>query len=230
MAGCISEIPMWKDSACLSTELQMSNDPSTREVSSAAQGIKMAQIVTRVSEKMSCVFLQIRQAGLLPEEKKEHHSESEIRHWIFSNAHYSSATLEHQPLHWHFIHTSTLVQALLQSSQLLDTSKQSAFSFDLVPIHSKFTVVLFITFLFQANTLSSIHLSTFGYFVSLESGDLYAVIFDTEARGTCHKDRCSSLQQSLLTLTSFHQLKSGSHLRDVSCWGVFLFHFFIAST
>lgn len=124
MAGCISEIPMWKDSACLSTELQMSNDPSTREVSSVAQGIKMAQTVTGVSEKMSCGFLQISQAGLLSEEKKEHHSESEIRHWIFSNAHYSSATLEHQPLHWHFIYTSTLVQALLQSSQLLDTANR----------------------------------------------------------------------------------------------------------
>lgn len=50
MAGCISEIPMRKDSACLLTELQMSNDPSTREVSSAAQGIKMAQIITGISK------------------------------------------------------------------------------------------------------------------------------------------------------------------------------------
>lgn len=113
MAGCISEIPMWKDSACLSTELHMSNDPSTREVSSAAQGIKMAQIVTGFSEKMSCGFLRISQAGWLAVEKKEHYSESEIQHWILSNAHYSSATLEHQPLHWCFIHP--LVQALLQS-------------------------------------------------------------------------------------------------------------------
>lgn len=44
MAGCISEIPMRKDSSCLSAELQMNNDPSTSEVSSAAQGIKTAQI------------------------------------------------------------------------------------------------------------------------------------------------------------------------------------------
>ena len=115
MAGCISEIPMWKDSACLLTELQMSNDPSTREVSSAAQGIKMAQIVTGISEKTSCGFLQISQPGLLSVEKKEHYSESEIRHWIFSNAHYSSAALEHQPLHLRFIHTCTLVQTLLRS-------------------------------------------------------------------------------------------------------------------
>lgn len=39
-----------KGSACLLTVLQMSNDPSTREVSSAAQGIKIAQIVTGISE------------------------------------------------------------------------------------------------------------------------------------------------------------------------------------
>lgn len=115
IAGCISEIPMWKDAACLSTELQMSNDPSTREVSSAAQGIKMAQIVTGISEKMSRGFLQISQPGLLSVEKKEHYLKSEIQHWIFSNAHYVSATLEHQPLHWRFIHTFILVQALLQS-------------------------------------------------------------------------------------------------------------------
>lgn len=51
MAGCISEIPMRKDSACLSTKLQTSNDPSTREVSSVAPGSKMVQIVTRISEK-----------------------------------------------------------------------------------------------------------------------------------------------------------------------------------
>jgi len=35
----------------------MSNDPSTSEVSSAAQGIKMAQIVTGISEKTCCGFL-----------------------------------------------------------------------------------------------------------------------------------------------------------------------------
>lgn len=56
MAGCISEIPMRKDSACLLTELQMSNDPSKREVSSAAQGIKMAQIVTGISENWAVAF------------------------------------------------------------------------------------------------------------------------------------------------------------------------------
>lgn len=56
MAGCISEIPMRKDSACLLTVLQMSNDPSTREVSSAAQGIKIAQIVTGISENWAVAF------------------------------------------------------------------------------------------------------------------------------------------------------------------------------
>lgn len=56
MAGCISGIPMRKNSACLSTEMQMSNDPSTREVSSVEQGIKMAQILTVISAKTSCGF------------------------------------------------------------------------------------------------------------------------------------------------------------------------------
>jgi len=85
----------------------------------------------------------------------------------------------------------------------LATSKPSTVSFDLVTIHSEFAVMLFITFLFQIDTLSSIHLSTFGDLISLESGNLYTVIFDAEARGTSHKDFCSSLQQSLLTLTFF---------------------------
>lgn len=81
MAGCISEIPMRKDSACLLTELQMSNDPSTTEVSPAAQGIKMAQIVTEISENWAVAFLQTSQPGLLSVEKRKNlFSESEIQH------------------------------------------------------------------------------------------------------------------------------------------------------
>lgn len=196
MAGCISEIPMWKDSACLSTELQMSNDPSTREVSSAAQGIKMAQIVTGISKKKWAVafYRLVSQAHCLWRKKSIIWSLRFgtgfslmliILQLFLSINHCTGASST--PLSWCMLCFSP---GLLYP---LATSKLSALSFDLVTIHSEFAMMLFVTFLFQKHTLSSIHLSTFGDFVPLESGNLYAVISDTEACGTSHKDRCSSL-------------------------------------
>lgn len=118
MAGCISEIPMRKDSACLLTELQMSNDPSTTEVSPAAQGIKMAQIVTEISENWAGAFYKpVSQACCLWRKGKTFFQS--LRFSTFSSDHYSSATPEHQPLQWPFIPTS--LSANSASAQVCST-------------------------------------------------------------------------------------------------------------
>lgn len=222
MGGCISEIPMRKDSSCLSTELQISNDPSAREVSSAAQGIKMAQIVTGISGKMSCEFLQISQPGLVSVEKKECYLESEVWRWIFSNAHHSSATLEHQLPHvWLHPHLY-----LCFTVQVCFTQWPSAnwVPSALIWFQSCWICCDAVYKIYLPNKHPQIHppfqlLGTLLHW-NLEISTQSPLILKVMA------PVINNVEQSLLTMTFFHQLKSDSHFRDVSCWRVFLFHFF----
>lgn len=204
----------------------MSNDPGTREVSSAAQGIKMAQIVAGISENWAVAFYKpVSQACCLWRKGK-----SFIQSLIFSTGFSLMAIiLQHcwapasaVALHAHFC----LCKRCFSPGLLhpMATSKLTALLLELVAIHSEFLLMLSIKFLFQTNTLISIHFSTFKGFVSLECGNLYANIFGPEAHGTTTKDCCSHPCWHF-----FHQLKSGSHLRDISFQRVFLFHFLIAS-
>lgn len=63
--------------------------------------------------------------------------------------------------------------------------------------------------------------STFGDFVSLESRNLYPVIFDTEACDTSHTEHCSHPCWHWPFFTNWSQNLT---------WGVILFRFLIAST
>lgn len=203
----------------------MSNDPSTREVSSAAQGIKMAQIVAGISENWAVAFYKpVSQACCLWRKGKRF-----IQSLIFSTGLYLMAIIL-QLLLSTSLSTAVALDAHLCLCQhcfspgllpTLATSKPTALHLELVTTDSEFLLMLSIKFLFQTPSSQSVFSTSRG-FVSLECGNLYADIF--EAHGTTNKDCCSHPRWHF-----FHQLKSESHLRDISFQGVFLFHFLTAS-
>lgn len=113
--------------------------------------------------KLSCGFLQTSQPGLLfVEKRKKLYLESEIQHRVFFNDHYPSATPEHQPLQCPFTPTSVSANTVSQVCSTLCPSANWVLStVSWLQIHSEFALMLSINFLFQTNTLISIHIFNF---------------------------------------------------------------------
>lgn len=144
--------------------------------SSAAQGITMAQTVTGISKKKkkSCGILQTSQPCLLSEERA-----------LFSlrfGTGFSLILIILQLL----LSTSPCTGALAPdagfavvwlSLTLCPPANFDLISFDLVTIHSEFTVMLFIPSCSKQMPSAQAITSSCGKFVSLESGDLHAGVF-----------------------------------------------------
>lgn len=213
----------------LLTELQMSNDPSTTEVSPAAQGIKMAQMVTGISENWAMAFCKpVSQACCLWRKGKTF-----IQSLRFSTGFSLMIIILQLLLSTSFCSGPSppplSLQILLQSRSAPPLGHQQT---ECSPLWIGYNLCWVCS-----DAVNNFYLPN-----KPPHLNPYFQLLGTLFRWNMEISMQSSLVLQLMVpaiktaaailadTDLFHQLKSESHLSDVSFWGVFLFCFLIAST